>query len=259
MKAVGSGRGIVNNSPMSDAAAAGNAVLAPVAGGAMLYDDSSIGQPDPRIFEVDHWRSLPALESVQGGRGTVAFVRTATGQRWVLRHYRRGGAVAKWLDDRYFWTGAPSTRAFREWRLLRRLREWGLPVPRPVAARYRRAGCFYRADLLTEELPTRTTLAQAVCAAPLDPVQWRRVGLSIGALHAHGVQHADLNAHNVLIAPGGDVYLLDFDRGRVRARGAWEQGVLARLRRSLEKVTAGVPAAHFGEAQWADLLRGAGG
>jgi len=259
VEAVGSGRGIVNNSPMSHTAGAGEAVLAPVAGGAMLYDGMSVGQPDPRLFDVDHWRGLAALESVPGGRGTVAFVRPDAEQRWVLRHYHRGGAIAKWLDDRYLWTGASSTRAFREWRLLRQLREWGLPAPRPVAARYRRAGCFYRADLLTEELPTRTTLAQAVRAAPLEASQWQRIGRCIGALHARGVQHADLNAHNLLLATSGDVYVLDFDRGRIRARGAWEQSVLSRLRRSLDKVTADLPAGHFGEPQWVELLRGVEG
>jgi 3-deoxy-D-manno-octulosonic acid kinase len=243
---------------MSHAAGAGEAVLAPVAAGAMLYDDSNVGHPDPRIFDADHWRAHSTLESLAGGRGTVAFVVSEQGQRWVLRHYRRGGAVAKWLDDRYLWTGAEATRAFREWRLLRRLRAWDLPVPRPVAARYRRSGCFYRADLLTEELPTRTTLAQALRTSPLDADRWRSVGRSIGALHAHGVRHADLNAHNVLLAPDGAVYVLDFDRGRVQGRGSWERHVLARLRRSLDKVTTGLPPGRFSEAQWAELLRGVG-
>lgn len=48
-----------------------------------------------------------------------------------------------------------------------------------------------------------------------------------------GVHHADLNAHNILLADDGAVYVLDFDRGRIRARGAWENNVLARLHRSL--------------------------
>jgi hypothetical protein len=52
--------------------------------------------------------------------------------------------------------------------------------------------------------------------------------------------------------------VLDFDRGRIRARGAWEQQVLRRLRRSLLKVTAGLPADRFGDEQWRALLLGAG-
>jgi len=222
----------------------------------MLYDASRVGQPGAALFDPEHWRSLGALEVARGGRGTVAFVRTPEGERWVLRHYRRGGLVARLARDRYFWTGAERTRAFREWRLLRRLREWQLPVPAPVAARYVRKGPFYRADLLTMEMPVRRTVAHALAAAPLPADAWMAIGRCIGRLHARGVQHADLNAHNLLLDEGDAVYVLDFDRGRIRPRGAWEDAVLARLDRSLRKVTADLPADRYGREQWRALLAG---
>jgi 3-deoxy-D-manno-octulosonic acid kinase len=50
------------------------------------------------------------------------------------------------------------------------------------------------------------------------------------------------------------VYLLDFDRGRIEARGAWEQDVWARLRRSLAKIKAQRPNVGFGPEQWNWLL-----
>jgi 3-deoxy-D-manno-octulosonic acid kinase len=84
------------------------------------------------------------------------------------------------------------------------------------------------------------------------------VGRCVGRLHARGVHHADLNAHNVLLGPDGTVYVLDFDRGRIRPRGAWEQSVLERLRRSLRKVTAGLPPDRFDASAWAALLAGLG-
>ncbi len=223
--------------------------------GAMLYDASCIDQPRDELFEARHWRARGALEEAPGGRGTVAFIKEGE-KRWVLRHYRRGGLMARLLDDAYLWTGAGRTRAFAEWRLLRQLATWRLPVPRAVAARYARSGLLYRADLITEELPTRLTLAQALGRQSLDADRWRSVGRCIGRLHAHGVRHADLNAHNLLLGEGDDVYVLDFDRGRVVERGAWEQGVLARLRRSLEKVSRGLPAGSFGVEQWNELLKG---
>lgn len=229
-----------------------------IACGAMLYDASRVDQPGSDAFERDRWRARGVLEEVAGGRGTVAFIHD-TDRRWVLRHYRRGGFVARLLDDTYLYTGAARTRAYAEFRLLRRLREWKLPVPVPVAARYQRAGPMYRADLLTEELPTRLTLAQALASGPLEPGTWRAIGRCIASLHAHGVQHADLNANNLLLGSAGEVYVLDFDRGRIRARGTWEGRVLARLRRSLGKVTGGLPAGRFGDTEWQWLLDGVAG
>ena len=159
-------------------------------------------------------------------------------------------------SDLYLFTGASRTRSFAEWRLLRRLREWDLPVPQPVAARYVRAGLGYRADLITVELPVRGTLASWLTAAPLPATTWSAVGRCVGRLHARGVHHADLNAHNLLLGDHEAVYVLDFDRGRLRRRGAWEQRVLARLRRSLHKVTADLPHDRFGDDQWRALLAG---
>jgi 3-deoxy-D-manno-octulosonic acid kinase len=229
-----------------------------IARAAMLYDASRMDQPGFDAFERGYWRGLGALEEVAGGRGTVAFVRDA-GRRWVLRHYRRGGLVARFLDDTYFYTGAARTRAHAEFRLLRRLREWNLSVPAPIAARYVRAGLLYRADLITEELPTRLTLARALESGPLEPATWRAVGRCIARLHERGVQHADLNAHNLLLGADGEVYVLDFDRGRIRERGAWEGRVLDRLRRSLDKVARDLPAGRCGDAEWRILLDGVAG
>ncbi len=243
---------------MNEAAAAGEEALARGAGGAMLYDASSLHHPDTSVFEPAYWQAQGALETRRGGRGTVAFVRASGDRRWVLRHYRRGGLIARLADDLYVWTGADRTRSFREWRLLRQLRAWGLPVPAPVAARYQRAGLFYRADLLTAELPVRRTLTQALQQVPLPTEAWHAIGQCVGSLHARGVQHADLNAHNLLVGAGNDVYVLDFDRGRIRARGAWERAVFTRLQRSLLKVTAGLPEDRFTDAHWHALLAGAG-
>ncbi|HXW09987.1 MAG TPA: 3-deoxy-D-manno-octulosonic acid kinase [Steroidobacteraceae bacterium] len=241
---------------MNPAAVAGDEALARIAGGAMLYDAARVGQPEAAIFEPAYWQARGAAVGTRGGRGTVTFVRGADGEPWVLRHYRRGGAVARLSSDAYLWTGAPRTRSFAEWRLLRQLRDWNLPVPRPIAARYLRRGLTYRADLITEELPTRRTLAASLADAPLPTAAWHAIGRCIARLHARGVHHADLNAHNLLLGDDGAVYVLDFDRGRIRRRGSWERVVLARLRRSLDKVTAKYPPGRFGHEQWRALLTG---
>jgi 3-deoxy-D-manno-octulosonic acid kinase len=227
-------------------------------GGGILYDASRLRKPQEPLFSREHWRAQGALEEVAGGRGSVCFLRTPEGS-WVWRHYRRGGFVARMIADAYLWLGAARTRSFAEWRLLARLRALSLPVPAPIAAGYLRKGLTYRADLITEELPDARTLAAAMSAAELPPEQWRNVGRTIAAFHRQGVQHADLNAHNILLCGAadrlGEVYLIDFDRGRLRARGAWEQGVLARLKRSLEKVSA-QRGAKFGTQEWGWLMDG---
>ncbi|HEX2493494.1 MAG TPA: 3-deoxy-D-manno-octulosonic acid kinase [Steroidobacter sp.] len=235
-------------------------------GGGILYDASRLSKPQDELFDRAHWAAKHALEERSGGRGTVALL-LAGGQRWVLRHYRRGGFVAKISRDRYVWTGGARTRSFAEWRLLAQLRRLGLPVPAPIAARYVRRGWTYTADLITELLPDAATLAQAIVQPTLPADQWREIGRTIAAFHAHGVHHADLNAHNILLARADEpcarcsvapplVYLLDFDRGRIRPRGAWENDVLNRLRRSLEKITRERPNAAFDERAWGWLMEG---
>jgi 3-deoxy-D-manno-octulosonic acid kinase len=222
--------------------------------GGILYDAARLRKPDAAVFARDYWQARGLLEDFAGGRGTVSLIRRPEGD-WILRHYRRGGFAARLSADRYLWLGANATRSFREWRLLAELCRRGLPVPAPVAAYYERRGGTYRADIITARLPNARTLAQAIEAGPLDAAVWSRVGQTIARFHAAGVHHADLNAHNIMLV-GEDVYLLDFDRGRIRARGAWEEAVIARLKRSLEKVKAKRPDAQFGDVDWRALVEG---
>ena len=226
-----------------------------IAGGGILYDASRLRKPGAELFDIEHWRTQGSLQEMSGGRASIAIVGTGA-ERWVLRHYRRGGLIARLSRDLYFWLGESRTRSFAEWRLLAELRRRGLPVPAPVAARYVRGSLTYRADLITEHLSNTRTLADAISGAQLPRESWEAVGGTIARFHREGVHHADLNAHNILLdqSSARNVYLLDFDRGDIRNRGAWEQDVLARLRRSLDKVTGQRPNVVFGEEQWNWLL-----
>jgi 3-deoxy-D-manno-octulosonic acid kinase len=225
------------------------------AGGGILYDASRLRKPGAELFDVEHWRAQGSLQEIAGGRASIAVINVAE-QRWVLRHYRRGGFIASLSRDRYIFLGEDRTRSFAEWRLLAELRRRGLPVPAPVAARYVAGVLTYTADLITEHLPDCRTLADAITGAQLPAEQWSAIGKTIAAFHREGVHHADLNAHNIMVehAIAPRVYLLDFDRGRIEPRGGWEQDVLARLRRSLDKIKAQRPNAAFGEAEWQSLL-----
>jgi 3-deoxy-D-manno-octulosonic acid kinase len=228
----------------------------PVPRGGIVYDAARMRKPDAAMFSREHWAARNALEEFAGGRGSVSILKAPEGD-WVLRHYRRGGYAAKISSDRYLWRGANATRSFREWRLLAQLQRLGLPVPAPVAARFQREGLLYWADIITARLPNAVTLAQAIRSRPISDTTWQRIGETIARFHAAGVHHADLNANNIMLDDA--VYLLDFDRGRIRARGSWEANVLARLKRSLEKAKTRHADVQFTADDWRTLLAGVSG
>ncbi|AGG88578.1 MULTISPECIES: 3-deoxy-D-manno-octulosonic acid kinase [Rhodanobacter] len=205
--------------------------------GAILFDAEVSPQVGHDWFAPDYWRQRGALRTQAGGRGGVAIVAAPVGE-CVLRHYRRGGRVAALMGDRYFWTGADRTRPFVEFRVLAEIARLELPGPPVVAARYRRHGLFYSADLITRRIAGAQTLAECLAAGRLDGELAEEVGALVARFHRAGVWHADLNAHNVLVAPSA-LYLIDFDRGRMRIPAAgWQRANLRRLRRSLLKLGA---------------------
>ncbi|MDE2307471.1 MAG: 3-deoxy-D-manno-octulosonic acid kinase [Xanthomonadaceae bacterium] len=224
------------------------------AAGAILFDATLTPQVDHDWFAPAYWRERGAMRTLAGGRGGVAVVGSPVGE-CVLRHYRRGGAVAALMGDRYLWGGAGRTRPFVEFRLLGEIARRGLPVPAVVAARYVRHGLFYSADLITCRIADAHTLAECLAAGRLDETLAAAVGGLVARFHRAGIWHADLNAHNVLVTPGG-LYLIDFDRGRLRAPApAWQQANLRRLRRSLLKLGAAAQGeAVFGQTVWQPLL-----
>lgn len=221
----------------------------------MLYDASRVGNATPELFEPEYWQSRRAVSRALAGRGLTLFVEYG-GRQWVLRHYRRGGWAAALLGDRYLWTGEARSRPMREWRLMSELRAEGLPVPAPVAARYVRAGLFYRGDLITERIVDALPLSGWLERGAVALTHWLAVGACIRRFHASGVCHADLNAHNILLDQAGDVSLIDFDRGTRREPGEWQRANLVRLHRSLRKISAAMPRGRFGEPEWHALIQG---
>ncbi|WP_448098025.1 3-deoxy-D-manno-octulosonic acid kinase [Luteibacter yeojuensis] len=219
------------------------------AGGTILFDAARVPQVDDDWFSPRRWRERGALRAQAGGRGGVAIIDTPAGEA-VLRHYRRGGMVARLLGDRYLFTGAQRTRSAREFRLLAELARRGLPVPPPLASRYVRHGLRYSADLITLRIPDAATLAERLADGAFNAGLAGRVGELIARFHREGAWHADLNAHNILVN-GDGLYLIDFDRGRLRVPSAgWQRSNLARLKRSLVKLGARDAAGDTFDAEW---------
>ena len=222
----------------------------------MLYDGELTGSAGEHWFDPQAWRSRDGIVGqASAGRGYVWFVASPDGT-WALRHYCRGGLVSRLIDDQYLWLGEARTRSFQEWRLLAELRQRGLPVPRPIAAAYRRSGPFYRADLITGyiDAPSFQTL---LLDDSLTVATWREVGRVLRRFHDAGVYHADLNIRNMLVREDGQVFVLDFDKGRLRAPGKWARDNLARLERSIHKICA-TTGASFDAPGWQQLLVGYG-
>ncbi|MGH8182123.1 MAG: 3-deoxy-D-manno-octulosonic acid kinase, partial [Rhodanobacteraceae bacterium] len=167
--------------------------------GAMVYDANLPEAPTQTWFDRDWWQSRDALRATAGGRGGVAHLNTPVGA-CVLRHYHRGGWMAPLLGDRYVWNGRNRSRGFAEFGLLGKLAARGLPVPAPVAARYLRRGPYYTADLITRAIEDAQTLGDVITAQRFDAAVAEQVGTLIARFHAAGVDHADLNAHNILVA-----------------------------------------------------------
>ena len=231
----------------------------------MLVDPGKLGRPADAaaetIFDPHYWQARGEIARASRGRGATWFISSQRNE-WALRHYRRGGLITPLLSaDRYLWVGESGVRAFVEWRLLAALRARGLPVPEPIAARYERDGRTYRCDLIMRRILGVDPLSVVLGAEALDREEWRAIGATIALFHAAGVDHADLNAHNILLGRGafpgnGAISLVDFDRCRVRPAGSWREANLRRLRRSLRKISAELPPGRYSATVWDDLLAG---
>lgn len=221
-----------------------------------LYDADLLPAVQAELFDPRHHREQHTIQGEALGRGTTYFVRVH-GEACVLRHYQRGGMVARFLSDQYLWGGIEQTRAWREWNLLKQLAEKNLPVPQPVAAHVVKRGIYYRADLMTLRLKASRSLTDCLRKKELPTEQWRNIGRTVRAFHNAGVYHADLNAHNVMLTDNGEVYLIDFDKGQIRpVQSAWQQANINRFERSLQKLSAQISPFYYSATVWQQFLQG---
>ena len=217
--------------------------------GAILFDSTQLRQVDPRWFDPQEW-GMRAQAVAGSGRGGAWFIDASHGP-CVLRQYLRGGMAAKLSRDRYLWRGADHTRSFAEFRILRELLRRKCPVPQPIAACYLRSRFSYRAWIIIERLRDVRSLADLVRESPAD-APWEQTGVLVARFHREGLDHADLNAHNVLYDAAGKGWLIDLDRSRMHIPAtAWRERNLQRLLRSLHKVAGagGAPAVEAGFAR----------
>jgi 3-deoxy-D-manno-octulosonic acid kinase len=218
----------------------------------IVYDAGIIQQPGAHLFSAESWERSGMLVGQAPGRGSALFLETDVGPA-VLRHYLRGGKAAHFSHDRYLYTGLERSRPMAEFQMLAGLHKKGLPVPRPLAAQCVRNGLFYTGDLMTRRLADVIPLADLPENRQSDPAMWLAAGACVRQFHENGVVHADLNARNILVDGANAVFLIDFDRARIRggAQSLFEKN-LKRLQRSLRKFLQ----ADVLETGWQQLLKG---
>lgn len=200
-------------------------------------------RPDLATVPLEAFWAEPEPFAGAKGRGGVGRLFVA-GVECVARPYRRGGALAALLRDRY----ASPRRVRDELLALHALRQEGVPVVAPVAAVARRHGAFWRLRLVTERVDGALPLPAFLAA---HPSRRRAVAAGVGTVlrlaFVAGLRHPDLHPDNVLCALRGDrlrVALVDLDRAVVRAPlpPAARDAMLARWQRYWWKHRAGLPA-----------------
>jgi 3-deoxy-D-manno-octulosonic acid kinase len=219
------------------------------------YDRTLLPDVNTRLFDPAWLHESGYVTGHSRGRKAAWFLKYGQ-QDLVLRHYWRGGMVGRFIKDLFLRSGVPNSRAMREFSLLRWMHDQGLSVPRPVAARFRAAGLFYRADLLMQMIPDARPLADMLSDRALSEAEWMKVGAVIARMHRLGVDHSDLNCRNILFDRTGKFWLIDFDKCARRSRGAWPKHNLDRLERSFHKEKTNVPKLCWSELDWGALLEG---
>ncbi len=184
--------------------------------------------------DIHYWQNVDAVVGSAQGRGTTWFIQL-NGIQAALRHYRRGGLFGKIITDHYFYSGLNNTRSYQEFCLLQHLRTAGVNVPRPIAARAIKRTFCYQADLLSEKIANAQDLVAILKQRALPASTYQAIGREIRKMHDAGVNHTDLNIHNILLDDKGTVWIIDFDKCFQHVRDGWKTTNLERLLRSFRK------------------------
>jgi len=224
------------------------------------YDELIFPDPDNISFDPIVLEKLNVITGSATGRGTAYYL-LISGVELVLRKYRRGGLIAKILNKNYIWRGLQHTRPWKEWNLLTDMLKLGLPVPQPVACRVGKINFiftfFYDADFIMTRIKNSTSLSVRLINGELDDKIWQEIGQTIQQFHKHGFNHADLNAHNILLNDMNKVFLIDFDKCQwMPPAVSWQQLNIARLKRSLLKLNQIETSFHYSNKNWQVLLDG---
>ena len=191
--------------------------------GIKVYVFSDKGNEETASEVITAYRSAlsPSTDVEDFGRGVVERFNFRGKERAVLRIYRRGGWIARFVERTFFKPGH-QPRPLLETSILRELFEKGLPVVQPLAAVVEPIlyGLLYRGAIVTAEVANSQSLYLLVHEKrqEFSDEQIHAFALKVGraarSLSLFGVLHRDLHPGNVLVTSEGRIVLIDFDRAR---------------------------------------------
>jgi 3-deoxy-D-manno-octulosonic acid kinase len=216
-----------------------------------------------KLFDPSYLNSENLITNTASGRGLVYFFR-ALEEKCVLRHYYRGGLIAKLSKDTFMYQSLEKTRPFQELSLLTKLHSAGLNVAKPLAARVTRTGFTYKADIITGAIENAQELHEAILQKPLEQPVWKNIGATLRQMHDLQACHYDINVKNVLLQQRSEneeeselsIYLLDFDGCKIRSGEQWKTSNLERFKRSLEKQNAKFSTYFYDAECWKTIEEG---
>ena len=188
----------------------------------LVYDGAHRPRLVPlRLADAAVRRSL-FQRAPRRGRGSTPSLSLGDDLAVVLRRYRHGGLLGRLFRALYL---GPE-RALSELRVTARAEAKGAPVPHVLClALWPVLGPFWSALIGTREERNSRDLLQALLAIDDSRTRralLRRVADAIRKLHDAGVEHRDLQLHNVLVIDENGswrVVVVDLDRAVFHAQG----------------------------------------
>ena len=170
---------------------------------------------DDQLEELlTHFRLHKTAEaSISGGRAPVTTAVIQGLGPVVIKQYMRGGIIRFILKNRYVKFG--KTRSQLEFESMSKLRTLGIRAPEPVAYAYR-GFPLYVAWLITKEVENSCTLAELSCQdiQRVSRIMDKVIEQIDRLVQCHFI-HVDLHPGNILVDDDDNIYIIDFDKGRL--------------------------------------------
>ncbi len=196
---------------------------------------------------------LPAEDGEPAKQGRAALERIALPDGvGLVRRLRHGGLLGGVLGSVYL----DGKRFLREMGVAEALSRRGVPTPHMIAGLRRKIlPGLYRMEIITREVPGAEDLAAALHDHPDAAADALTAAARLVAhLHRVGLDHPDLNARNVLLAPDGTAMIIDLDKADLADSlpASRRTAMVARLYRSLCKLD--LAPAPVSDERWLDAL-----